>query len=65
MLLDMLKEIKDDLKGNPNRSEFNDLKRKANKLEDQYNKLVWKVAGASGVLTLMISLVFWLIKSHG
>lgn len=64
ILLGLLKEIKDDVKSHPSRQEYDSLTLRIQKLEDSYKTLFWKVAFASGALSVIVAIIGELAKSY-
>ena len=64
ILLDLLKEIRDDLKNHPSRDEYNAISDRVELLDAQYKSLLWKVALASGGLSVVITIVAEAVRLH-
>ena len=65
MLLDLLKEIRNDLKNNPTREEFNTLEDRVKILEENQAKSLVKIATIAGSIAVITSIagevISWLL----
>lgn len=59
---ELLKEIRDDVKNQPSREEYEEMKERVSKLEDAYKGLIWKIASASGAISVLISVAVKLLS---
>ena len=57
ILLDLLKEIRDDLKDNPTKEDLNKLEDRIKVLEQEDKKHTWKIAAASGTLSVIVTAI--------
>ena len=57
ILLDLLKEIRDDLKNNPTKEEFNTLQDRVKTLEENQSKYGYKIAWIAGAISVVTSVV--------
>lgn len=64
ILLGLLKEIKEDVKSYPSREEYTALTQRIQKLEDSYKTLFWKVAFASGALSVVVAIIANIAKLY-
>lgn len=64
ILLELLKEIKEDVKSHPSREEYDSLQKRVEQLESTYKNLIWKIAAASGALSVVIAVLVELAKTY-
>lgn len=57
ILLDLLKEIRNDLKTNPTREEFTQLRAEVEQLQSEYAVVKSKVATVSGAISIVVSIL--------
>jgi hypothetical protein len=61
ILLDLLKEIRSDLKNNPSKEEFNTLQDRVKTLEENNNKNLVKIASIAGTVSILTNLAVALV----
>jgi hypothetical protein len=61
---DLLKEIRDDIKDRPSRSEHEELKTEVEQLRSFYSSLMWKVATGAGSLSVLTALIVEFIANY-
>lgn len=57
ILLDLLKEIRDDLKDHPTKEDVDKLEERILSLEQENKKHTWKIAAASGTLSVIVTII--------
>lgn len=62
LLLELLKEIKEDLKHSPSREEYDSALDRISKLEESDKKILWKVAIGSGSLAVILGILAELLR---
>lgn len=61
ILLDILKDIREDIKYNPSKEDVERLEQRIQNLEEEDKKHIWKMAGASGTLSVIVAIVTALV----
>lgn len=64
ILLDLLKEIRNDLKNNPSREEFSALEDKVEKIRTEQDSIKSKIAMASGIVSIIASILTAILTKY-